>query len=100
MHKKMSHPTVSNYVGTNIKGITNLNDEKLKQIIGSFDKEWREKLDELLSDEHKEALDSIYANRNSIAHGKDVTITYHRLNPYYKKIWQTISTIYDNFLKV
>lgn len=98
--KKLSHTTVSNYVGTSIKNITNINDEKLKQIVGSFHKEWREKLEEMLSDEHKEAFDSVYANRNRIAHGKDVTITYHRLKPYYNKIWQALSLIYDNFLKV
>ncbi len=39
--KNKSHPNVSNYVSKQIKGITNLNNEKILQLLGSFDSEWR-----------------------------------------------------------
>lgn len=96
---KMSHPTISNFVGSSIRGFANLNDEKIKQIIGSFNREWREELSDNLSEEYKEAIDAVVSNRNNIVHGKNVDITYHRLKPYYLKIWQLISIIHDKYLK-
>jgi hypothetical protein len=43
--------------------------------------------------QQKEALDSLLANRNSIAHGRNVGITYARVKEYYSHIKDVISLL-------
>ena len=47
--------------------------------------------------ERKDALDSVIANRNSIAHGESVGLTYMRINDYYKRIGEVIDFVDEMF---
>lgn len=91
---RKSHPNIANFVGSQIKGITNPNEEKIKQLLGSFSKDWLDLFEQSISGEHKDAMDSIVANRHLIVHGHSVGITYVRVNDYYKKIKDVIKIIY------
>lgn len=91
-----SHPNVSNYAKKNIRSITNLNAEKLRQLLGSFSSEWSLSFEQNLSSEQKDAMDSIVANRNNIAHGYTVGITLARVRAYYSRILEIVSWIDDN----
>jgi len=91
--KKKSHPNVSNYVSKQIKGITNLNKEKILQLLGSFDPEWRNVIEQKISDQQKDAIDSIVANRHNIVHGRSVGITVPQVKNYYQCVLTVIDTI-------
>ena len=88
-----SHSSIANYVKKHSKGITNLNSERLKQLLGAFSAEWRSSFELALTDEQKDAIDSIYANRNSITHGQSVGITLVRIRDYYGEIHEVLKWI-------
>ena len=91
-HRK-SHPNVSNYVAKQIKGITNLNEEKILQLLGSFSSDWRELLEGRITDDQKDAINSVVANRHNIVHGRSVGITITRVKEYYERILKVLSVI-------
>ena len=91
--RNKSHPNVSNYVSIQIKGITNLNNEKILQLLGSFNPEWRNEIELKITDAQKDAIDSIVANRHNIVHGRSVGITVPRVKNYYQCILAVINTI-------
>jgi len=91
--KNKSHPNVSNYVSKQIKGITNLNNERILQLLGAFDSEWRSVIEKKITDAQKDAIDSIVANRHNIVHGRSVGITVSRVKNYYLCILAVINTI-------
>jgi hypothetical protein len=83
---KRAHPNISNYVNVSTSNLTNLKSEKLGVFLSSFNSEWREKFETMLTDEEKDAIDSVVANRHQIAHGQNVGVSYVRVNEWYKNI--------------
>lgn len=80
---KKSAVTIQSYVNKKVQSITNLNCEKLSQFLRSFSEEWCEEFDKTISEKQKAAIDSIIANRNNIAHGSDVGISFVTMKQYY-----------------
>ena len=56
-------------------GLQNPNSEKIVQLVGLFDSEFRTKLTRFIEGERKEAIDSMVSARNRIAHGEDSGVT-------------------------
>ncbi len=83
--KSKAHPYVSDFAMANIKDFINPKMEKILQLSGQFSKEWKEDLEAFASGERKDAVDSIVANRNNIAHGRSVSLTITRMKRYYEK---------------
>ena len=74
---------VASFVRSRLRRIQNPNATAFLEIVGSFDPDWRTKLEAFLEEDgRKEALDSIMANRHQIAHGKDCGITIGLLSTY------------------
>jgi hypothetical protein len=70
--------------------------EKLKQLIESFDPEWwgqmvQNRVDELA------AFDSVTAVRNSIAHGEDTGITLLRVAEYFRQVSVVLDDLSNRF---
>ena len=86
-----------NYVERRLRRLGNLNTEQLLQFVGSFHPDWHNKLEQFVIGERKDALDSVIANRNSIAHGESVGLTYMRINDYYKRIGEVIDFVDEMF---
>ena len=55
----------------------------------------RDRLDLVLVDEFKDAVDSIVSLRNAIAHGGAAGITYSRIKGYYALVQRVIDEIAD-----
>jgi hypothetical protein len=94
-----SHPDVTNYVEGRLEGITNLNEEKVFQLLGSFQPKWAETFRQKRSDAQKDALDSVVANRNLIAHGRSVGLTLARMIDYYREIIDVLNLIDSECVK-
>ena len=95
--RKQSSPTVTNYVESYLSRVGVLNGNRLLQLVGRFDSKWHQELEQFIMGERKDALDSIVANRNQIAHGQTVGITYARVQKYYESICQIVDFLREKF---
>lgn len=84
--KKRSHPNVHQFAQYNLNNFQNPKMEKICQLAGSFNNTWADQLKLETEGELKDSVDSIVANRNMIAHGRDVGLTYSNLKKYYAHI--------------
>ena len=91
--KTRGHSNISNYINTSTNTLTNLNSDKLGKVLNSFNSEWRDKFEAILTDEEKDAIDSVVANRHQIAHGQNVGVSYVRVKEWYKNIKKVIEKI-------
>jgi len=87
--KNKSAPSVANYVVRGLDRFQNPNMERILQTLGAFNPAWADEIGKLTEGELKDAVDSVRANRNNIAHGGNVSIRY-----------RTIASYYDNAVKV
>jgi len=94
--RKSSSPYVSNYVNSKLKRFTNPNMQDIVELAGTFNSEWREVLEQGSQGELKDAVDSVMANRNQIAHGENVGISYVRVKEYYNSILKLIGFVESN----
>ena len=85
---KHSSREMQNYIESSTKSITNLNKEKITSCLNQFDVTWGKDFEQKISSEQCDALATILANRNQIAHGKDVGMTFVNIEKYYKCILQ------------
>ena len=88
-----SHPNIARHIGNNLNGSRskNMNPENILSLVGSFNSEWRVKLDEFISENgRKDAIESVINIRNNVSHGGNQVVTYSRAKEYYGKIWETI----------
>ncbi|MEU6623348.1 HEPN domain-containing protein [Streptomyces litmocidini] len=80
--RKRSSEPIQRYVGTQLKKVRNIDSEKLKQLIESFNVEWWREMQEKYPDE-LDSIGSVAAIRNSISHGGDTGITMSTLRQYF-----------------
>ncbi|MCP4581671.1 MAG: hypothetical protein GY839_08610 [candidate division Zixibacteria bacterium] len=93
--KKRSHPNVSNFAQYNLNAFQNPKMEKICQLAGFFNSSWAEDLRKGTEGELKDGVDSIVANRNIIAHGRDVGLTYSNLLRYYENAQSVLKILND-----
>lgn len=79
----------------NVRRLSNLNAQRLIEVVGAFDAEWRDELETFVVNEYKAALDGIVALRNQVAHGIHVEVTLPRVSEYYARIKQIIDRLAD-----
>lgn len=93
--RRTGAPTLQRYVELNTRRFTNANAQRLQNLLGSFDPNWRNELEKILVDELKDAVDSIVNLKNTIAHGGSVGVTYQRAHDYYLRIKRVVGKISD-----
>ena len=82
--QKKASPTVVSYVTKQLSGFQNPKMERILELTRDFSPAWESALRQAVDGERKDAIDSIVANRNLIAHGDPVGITYTRIRQYYQ----------------
>jgi hypothetical protein len=90
--RKQSSERIQNYVGRQLDGLMNLKRERLLQLVGSFSKTWRDELEQNCVDDLI-AVDSLYNNRNRIAHGDPVGVTIHTVREHYQAVSRIIRRV-------
>lgn len=65
--RKKASPTVQRYVESRLRRFTNAKAQRLIDLVGSFDTDWRRDLEDYLVDERKAAVDSVIDLRNTIS---------------------------------
>jgi hypothetical protein len=82
-----SPSTVSSYVSRRLQaGFQNPSKDKILRTLGDFNKDWADEMRAFIIDERADAVGSINAQRNRIAHGDWSDITYARVKDYYGPI--------------
>ncbi len=80
-----AHQSIVEHVDWRMNAFQNPTIERILQLVGSFQRNWRTKLEAELTKEEREALGSINAQRNKIAHGQQSTISLGQIDQYYKQ---------------
>jgi len=91
--RKRSAKEVANYVESNLENFRNPNMERICILVGNFNPEWRQNLENTIDEEVRGAINSIVANRNRIAHGEWVGVTLITIEDYYKRSLRMIDLI-------
>lgn len=91
--RKKATPQVANFVEGKLEDFQNPKMEKILQLTGLFSKEWANELRLETEGELKDAVDSIANNRNQIAHGGSVGISYSQIKSYYDRAIEVIELI-------
>lgn len=90
-----SAPNIANFVDNRLKTFQNPKMDKILSLARTFSLEWEEELKAKCEGEPKDAVDSIVANRNRIAHGEDVGVTFTRIKTYYNSSLKVLDLIED-----
>jgi len=93
--RRSGGPSLQRFVEMKTRRFTNANAQRLQNLLGSFDPDWRQSLESFLVDDIKDAVDSIVDLRNTIAHGGSVGITYQRVYDYYIRVQRVVERIAD-----
>jgi uncharacterized protein YpuA (DUF1002 family) len=76
---------IQQYVGRQMGLLRNIDFEKLKQLVESFNVDWWRELQALRADE-LEAFGSVAAVRNNVSHGGDAGMTMGTVRQYFQQI--------------
>ena len=91
--RKTGAPTLQRFVERRTKSFTNPKASHIQELLGSFDPGWQQDLSKFLVDERKDAVDSVVDQRNTIAHGGSVGLTYSRISEYYRQAQHVIDRV-------
>lgn len=91
--RRVGAPSLQRFVEAHAGRFTNANSEKVLQLLGTFDPDWRREVAVILVDEYKDAFDSVVSLRHQIAHGSSVGVTYVRIKNYFHAITHIIERI-------
>jgi hypothetical protein len=96
--RRQSSPGTHRYVQGQLLFFQNPNAERIAQLIGAFNPDWRVGFELFLGDQRKDAINSIVANRHNIAHGQMVGISYVQMSEYYASAKEVVDYLADLFL--
>jgi hypothetical protein len=88
-------PTLQRFVEIRTRRFANANASRLIEFLGSFNPDWRAKLEVVVIYELKDAVDSVVRLKNTIAHGESVGVTYRRIEEYYARVQRVIDEVAD-----
>lgn len=84
---------IRNFVNSKLQDFQNPKYAKIKDLLCMFHVDWGRLLDDAITQEVKDAVDSIVANRHQIAHGSDVGISFTVIRDYYNRSKRLIDEI-------
>lgn len=93
--RRQDAPTLLRFVESRTRRFANANSARIQDLLGSFDPTWRQRLESILVDDRKAAVDSVVSLRNAIAHGQPVGVTYFRIKEYYQRVQDVIDQVAD-----
>lgn len=93
--RRTGAPTLQRFVDQRTKHFTNANSQRLEDLLGNFDPDWRKDLEAFVVDDLKDAVDGVVDLRNKIAHGESVGVTYQRIADYYSRVQKVVDRIAD-----
>jgi len=93
--QKKSCPNIANFIERQLEKARNPKMQQVIDLITKFNDKWGKEITEKTIDKYKDVVDGVVTNRNKIAHGIDVNISYSQIKNYYNDILITIKIIDD-----
>jgi len=90
-----SEASVQRYAENRLRLFTSAKAQRITELVGTFDADWRSDLESYLVDERKDAVDSVIALRHLISHGRSVGLTMAAIKNYYSRVKPVIDHIAD-----
>ena len=78
-----AHPSIVRYIQRRLKLFGDPNTEKVLQLAGDFGDDFRSNIEARIDEQTKDCINSIYAHRNNIAHGRRSDISITRIKQYF-----------------
>jgi hypothetical protein len=85
-----ANEVVARFAQQRIDRITNLNEERLGQLIGAMRPEWRDRFFAEVTDAQRGAITSVTADRHLIAHGRSVAVSLNQVRAYYDRVVEVL----------
>ena len=83
--------SVSSFVSRRLARVQNIKSERLRELVRDFDASWATGLDAFLTDERKQALNSVVTNRNKVAHGESVSIGLVQMKRWLSEVLEIVA---------
>jgi hypothetical protein len=97
--REKANPQIRRAVGKMMGTFQNPGCQRIVNLLSNFDSDWGKEFDRLATDEEiKDRIDSIAANRNLIAHGRDTGISATRITDFNLAHKRTLQFIHDMVL--
>lgn len=97
--RRNGSPTLQKFLEANTNKIANLNPQRIIDFLGSFSKELRREIEKFLSEDQREAINTIVSNRHLIAHGRESGISYSEVRNHYEKSQNLIVRVQEICLR-
>lgn len=91
--KRKAHPAVARHVTNSLRTLSNINGQKLLELLTSFSNEWRMAYAQTLQDRCKDHIDTLVANRHLIVHGRSVSMSLHDVKEYHRSVIAVVEWI-------
>lgn len=88
-----ANPNIIRYVGKQLEAFKNPTRKRIVELSYAFNKDWGLEMDTFTQGKAGEAVNSIVAIRNEIAHGGDSQVTIGRIQQYYEEAQKVIDII-------
>ncbi|KAA6332345.1 hypothetical protein EZS27_019137 [termite gut metagenome] len=87
--------STANFVSDKLKNFTNIGEDKLKNLLKSFNSEWETQFTSKVSYKYLSSLSSIISQRNQIAHGyaNRSNISYTSMVQYYNDLKEIVKIL-------
>ena len=90
-------PTINRYVQKRLSRFRVPNVERILQLIGDFDPDRRQRFEDELDSRLRDGINSIYAHRNNIAHGRQSNISVGQIQQYYSAAKEVVVKLRRSF---
>lgn len=91
--REKAMPYVANYVENQLDRFQNPNMQRIFEIAGAFNPQWREELQKKTAGELGDSVDSIVNLRHQIAHGGSAGLSFVIMQTYYKNAKKVVEII-------
>jgi hypothetical protein len=91
--RRRSDDNIGNYVQAKLSGFQNPKMGAILDLFGSFNPEWKVRLDQATQGQLSDSVNSIVGNRHKIAHGDSVSLSLSSLKAYYKDALKVVTII-------
>jgi len=85
-----SHSSIQQHVEQRLRQFTTAKTQRIIELFGSFDANWRKDLEAYLVEEYKAAVDSVVDLRQTVSHGRYADVTLVRIQNYYARVKDVI----------
>ena len=93
--EKHSDTRVTRRVAEGLERISNPNISVIRDVFGHFDERWKSGVNDGLDQKCRDSVNTIMANRNHIAHGRDVHITPSALAAQFHDLLAVIEYVHE-----